>query len=155
MCLPLPSPFFFFLIHWQFVMIPPDAPPRLYYMQHNPPSHTNLFSLALFSVSVCNWNPWIYTNLIELIESLSNSDRYKFRPGTHKRQRYWNTTLVCALSFFCLQLTRAAIRHELPDRHITANKTRTKHPLLMHERLFDPGETFIGMVVITVPQTTQ
>lgn len=25
----------------------------------------------------------------------------------------------------------------------------------MHERLFDPGETFIGIAVISVPQTTQ
>lgn len=62
---------------------------------------------------------------------------------------------VCALSFFRLQLTLAAIRHELPDRHITANKSLTKHPLLMHERVFDPGETFIGKAIINVPQTTQ
>lgn len=62
---------------------------------------------------------------------------------------------VCALSFIRLQLTLAAIRHELPDRRITAYKTLTKHPLLMHERVFDPGETFIGIAVINVPQTTQ
>lgn len=62
---------------------------------------------------------------------------------------------VCTLSFFCLRVTRVpASEHELPDRHITANKTLTKHPLLMHERLFDPAGTFLGTAVITVPQTT-
>lgn len=44
--------------------------------------------------------------------------------------------------FFCLQLMLTAIRRDLRDGHITANQTLTKHLSLMHERLFDPRQTF-------------
>lgn len=59
---------------------------------------------------------------------------------------------ACARSCFFLQVTLAAVRRELPDRHITANKG----PHKTDESIFDPGETFkSSRAVIIVGQTTR
>ena len=133
-------------------MIPPRLPS---YVTCNTIHPYTLICFLFFSLVQSVTEPLnIYTNLIELIESLSNSDQYKCNHSILKREQYWNTTLSALVSFSLPTSDAPAIRCELPDRHITANKSHTKHPLLMHERHFDPGQTRPGKAVITVPQTT-
>ena len=104
-------------------------------------SHRSTLTQSFLFYSFCVYpDARMYLNWTELIKSLSNSDQCKWNPGDHKRQQHWDATLAGALPF--VLLTLAAIRRELPGRHIKANKALTKQTLWWQECVFDPGETF-------------